>query len=98
MPVQLVLLGTRRANSDDDYRAYASVAGPLLVGAGGVWNSQWDRIGDLAGNGPEQVRVMDFPDEATVQAVFASDEYQRVIPLRDKAFDELRIFVAAAPS
>lgn len=95
MTVQLILLGSRRPDSDADYQSYVSVAGPLLVGAGGVWNSQFDRVDDLVGEGPEQVRVMDFADEDSVRAVFASPEYQQVIPHRDKAFAELRIIIAA---
>ena len=98
MTAQLILLGTRRPDSDGDYKAYVSVAGPLLVGAGGTWNSQYDRVSDLAGDGPEQVRVMDFPDEDAIQAVFASPEYQKVIPHRDKAFEQLRIMIATPTS
>jgi uncharacterized protein (DUF1330 family) len=94
MTVQLILLGSRRPDSDDDYNAYASVAGPLLAEAGGVWNSQYDRVSDLAGDGPEQVRVMDFPDEDTIRAIFASPEYQKVIPHRERAFEQLQIIVA----
>ena len=37
---------------------------------------------------------MDFPDEDTIRALFGSAEYRQVIPLRDKAFEELRIIVA----
>jgi uncharacterized protein (DUF1330 family) len=98
MTVQLILLGTRRPNTDEDYQAYASVAGPLLVGAGGVWNGQYDRVADLGGDGPEQVRVMDFADEGTIQAVFASPEYQKVIAHRDQAFEQLRIIIAGPPA
>jgi uncharacterized protein (DUF1330 family) len=98
MTAQLILLGTRRPDTDDDYKAYASVAGPLLVGAGGVWNGQFDRVSDLVGGAPEQVRVMDFPDEETIQAVFASAEYQNVIHHRDEAFEELRIMIATPTS
>jgi uncharacterized protein (DUF1330 family) len=98
MTTQLILLGSRRPDSDDDYKAYASVAGPILVGAGGIWNSQYDRVSNLAGDGPEQVRVMDLPDEDTIRAVFASPEYQSVIPHRDRAFEQLRIIVATPTS
>lgn len=94
MTTQLILLGTRRPDTDDDFKAYVSVAGPLFAAAGGTWNGQFDRVDDLAGEGPDQVRIMDFPDEDTIRALFGSAEYRQVIPLRDKAFEELRIIVA----
>lgn len=97
MTAQLILLGTRRPGTDDDYQAYASVAGPMFVAAGATWNSQFDRADDLTGQGPHEVRIMDFPDEATIRNLFASDEYQQVIPQRDRAFEDLTIMIASVP-
>ncbi|MCP3975493.1 MAG: DUF1330 domain-containing protein [bacterium] len=86
--VQPIVVGTRRPDSDSDYNAYVGIAGKLLFGAGGTINAQYDRLGQLAGDGgPEQVLVMDFPDEETVRGVFDSPEYQLGIPHRDAAFD-----------
>jgi uncharacterized protein (DUF1330 family) len=96
MTVQLIQLATRRPDSDADFKAYASVAGPMLVAVGGVWNSDYNRVADLAGEGFAQIRVMDFPDAECIETVFASPEYQELIPFRDKAFDDLRIIIAGS--
>ena len=97
MTAQLIVLGTRRPNSDSDYQAYVSVAGPLLFGAGGAVNGQYDRTAQLAGTeGPQQVLVMDFPDEETIQGVFNSLEYAAAIPHRDAAFEQISVIVASS--
>lgn len=98
MTVQLIVLATRRPNSDEDYDAYLSVAGPLMMAAGGVFAATYGKLDDVVGlNGVEQTIIVDFPDEAAVRSLFDSPEYQAVAPLRDKAFDQLNMILAAAP-
>ena len=98
MTVQLIILGTRRPNSDDDYAAYATVAGPLMSAAGGTFTGRFGRIADLVGeSGPQQVAIMEFPNEKAVRTAFESPEYQAVAPQHDKAFEKLNIILAAAP-
>ena len=92
---QLIVLGTRRPDSDDAYGAYLGVAGPLLFGAGGTVTGQYASTEQLAGtDGPEVMLVMDFPDEASIRRVFDSSEYAAAIPDRDAAFESIDILVA----
>ena len=98
MTVQIIITGTRRSNSDDDYAAYATVAGPLMTAAGGTFTGRFGRMADLVGeSGPQQVAIMEFPNEEAVRNAFESPEYQAVVPQRDKAFEKLNIILAAAP-
>jgi len=98
MTVQLIIMGTRHPDSDDDYAAYGSVAVPIMMAAGGTFTGQYVHIDDLAGDdGPQVVGVMEFEDESAVRGAFASPEYQAVIPHRDKAFERLNMILAAAP-
>jgi hypothetical protein len=61
MTVQLIIMGTRRPDSDDDYAAYGSVAVPIMVAAGGTFTGQYGRIDDLVGDdGPQVVGIMEF--------------------------------------
>lgn len=97
MTVQLVVLGIRRPNTDDRLGAYGSVAGPLLMKAGGTPVGKWSRIGSIAGDDhPVEVTVFEFADEETVRAVFDSPEYQAVVEDRDAAYERLDIFLASA--
>ena len=83
MTVQLIIMGTRRPDSDDDYAAYATVAVPIMVEAGGTFTGQYGRIDDLVGDdGPHVVGIMEFADEAAVRAAIKGPEYQAVVPHR----------------
>lgn len=98
MTVQLIILGTRRPDSDDDYAAYGSVAVPIMMQAGGTFTGQFASIDQLAGdNGPQVVGIMEFEDETAVRTAIASPEYQAVVPHRDKAFERFDLILAAAP-
>ena len=98
MTVQLIILGTRRPDSDNDYAAYGSVAVPIMMEAGGTFTAQFVRIDNLAGDdGPEVVAIMEFDDESAVRAAIASPEYQAVVHYRDKAFERFNLILAAAP-
>jgi len=98
MTVQLIIMATRRPDSDDDYAAYAEVAVPILVDAGGTFTGRFGRIDDLVGDdGPEAVAIMEFEDEAAVRSALTSPGYQAVVPYRDKAFERFNVILAAAP-
>ena len=98
MTVQLIIMATRRPDSDEHYEAYASVAVPIMVAAGGSFAGRYGRIEDFAGDGcPEQVGIMEFADEAAVRAAVTSPEYQAVVPQRDKAFERFNLILTAAP-
>jgi uncharacterized protein (DUF1330 family) len=98
MTVQLIIMATRRPDSDDDYAAYSEVAVPIMVAAGGTFTGRYGRIEDMAGeDGPEAVAIMEFDDAAAVRAAITSPEYEAVVPHRDKAFERFSIILAAAP-
>ncbi len=98
MTVQLIITGIRRPDSDDDYAAYSGVALSLLTAAGGTLTGRYGHIDDLVGeDAPQAVVIMEFADDAAVRAVFNSSEYQAVVPQREKAFERLNVFLAAAP-
>jgi uncharacterized protein (DUF1330 family) len=98
MTVQLIIMATRRPDSDDDYAAYANVAVPIMIDAGGTFTARYARIDELAGSdGPQAVAIMEFTDEAAVRTAIAGPEYQATITDRDKAFERFNLILAAAP-
>ena len=98
MTAQIIIMATRRPDSDDDYAAYASVAVPIMVAAGGAFTGQYGRIDNLVGDdGPQVVGIMEFADEVAVRAAFASPEYQATVTHRDRAFERFNVILAAAP-
>ena len=99
MTVQIIIMATRRPDSDNAYAAYANVAVPIMVAAGGAFTGQYGRIDDLVGNdGPQAVGIMEFADEAAVRSAFASPEYQATVTHRDRAFERFNVILAAAPA
>jgi len=99
MTTHLFVLGTRRPDSDEAYQAYVGAAGPLLFGAGGVINGQYQTTTQVVGDGgPQNILIMDFPDEDAIRRVFDSAEYANAIPDRDAAFEQITVVVAAAAS
>ena len=82
MTVQIIIMGTRRPDSDYDYAAYATTALPIMVAAGGNFTGQYGRIDDLAcDDGPQVVGIMEFADEAAVRSAFKSPEYQAAMTI-----------------
>jgi uncharacterized protein (DUF1330 family) len=75
-------------------QAYLQGVMPLLLGAGGQLVKRL-KVGAVVNGRPSgMVLVMDFPDEDTVTALFASDDYQALVPVRDQGFFEMNILIA----
>jgi uncharacterized protein (DUF1330 family) len=66
---------------------------PLLSGAGGelVKRLKVDEI--IHGNPAGMVLVMDFESADAVTALFNSDDYAALVPVRDRGFKEMNILV-----
>ena len=48
-------------------------------------------IGELE---PNLVSIMEFPSKQAVDAVFKSEEYQKLLPYREKAFLKVEAFLS----
>ena len=48
-------------------------------------------IGDL---NMEMVAIVEFPGQQAFDAVFKSEEYAKLIPLRDRGFNQLNAFIS----
>lgn len=76
---------------------YMQRAIPLLINGGGeiVCRVKVDRavIGDSKYNA---CLVMDFPSASAVEAVFKSEAYAEIIPLREAGFKSMDIVIASS--
>lgn len=43
---------------------------------------------------PDFIMVVEFPDQQALQKLFTSEEYQKLVPYREKAFTELKVFLS----
>ncbi|MGB0553908.1 MAG: DUF1330 domain-containing protein [Alphaproteobacteria bacterium] len=73
-------------------KEYAAIAGPTVAAAGGDFVSAGEVADALAGqHGYDKAIVIKFPDKATAQAWYNSDEYQAAVPIRKQAMDAVFI-------
>ena len=92
--VTLVVTATPRPDEMESVQGYLQGVLPLLIGAGGKLLKRLKVNEVLHGNGSGMVLVMEFDSEEAVTAMFESDEYAALIPIRDQGFAEMNILLA----
>lgn len=92
-PCTLIVNAVPNPEHMDDMRAYLQQSGPLVNGLGGSPPKRMKVTETINGDVPALVLFMDFPDRDAVQAVFASDAYRSLIPIRDRGFLRMDIFI-----
>ena len=83
------VLASLRVNSKNPsaFVEYLNSAMPLIAAAGGQVAKRIDLGEQLIGDGGcSLVLLVDYPNREAVDAVFSSQEYQELIPVRDRAF------------
>ena len=79
-----------------DMKTYMEKANPLLAKLGGGDAKRMKVSEVVNGNATAIVMVMDFPSKEALSAFFASEEYQALIPGRDRGFKSINIWIAEA--
>jgi uncharacterized protein (DUF1330 family) len=93
-PVTMFVVGTLNPNASDALEAYQKSVLPLFRQAGGTPVGKHRVIGQLVGaRSATVITQMEFPSEETVRGVFESPVYREAIPNRDRAFQELNVYV-----
>ena len=95
MADKTTLVVTAVPNRDEmgSVQEYLQGVMPLLSGAGGelVKRLRVDEV--IHGNPAGMVLVMDFESADAVTALFNSDDYAALVPVRDRGFKEMNILV-----
>ena len=90
----LIVLSTPRDGGGHALGRYVERVMPMLITAGGQAVKRVGVRDVIAGRADVGfVIVMDFKDAATIRALFDSDEYQALIPLRDQGFAAMDIYI-----
>lgn len=80
----------------ESMQAYLNGVFPLLMGAGGELVKRVKVQSALTGKPPHGVvMVMDFPDRAKAEAMFASEDYLALLPSRERGFASIDICFAS---
>jgi len=89
----LVVTATPNPNEMESVQSYLQGVMPLLTGAGGQLVKRLKVENQIHGNSNGMVLVMDFDSDDAVTGLFESDEYAKLVPVRDKGFKEMNIMV-----
>ncbi len=88
----LIVTATPADGQGEAMGRYLQAVQPLLVAAGGTLVKRLRVTNTIAGSaGTQLVLVMDFEQAEAIGAVFASDDYQALLPDRDKGFSNIEI-------
>ena len=89
----LIVTAIPNPNEMASVQEYLQRVLPLLMGAGGklVKRLKVDKVMD--GNPSGMVLVMDFDSAEAVAALFESDDYAALLPVRDQGFAEMNILL-----
>ena len=89
----LIVTATPNPNEMASVQNYLQGVMPLLMGAGGklVKRLMVDKV--ILGNPSGMVLVMDFDSAEAITAMFDSDDYAALVPVRDRGFAEMNILM-----
>lgn len=90
----LVVVSTATEGADAALLEYVERVVPMFVAAGAVPVKRLHVTDMIAGESdPSFVFVADFEDADTIRAVFESEAYEALVPLRDAGFDTIDIMI-----
>jgi uncharacterized protein (DUF1330 family) len=93
--VNLIIVATINSNGKEELLHYLEKVGDLYkkVKAKPVNKFKITKplIGDYT---PSLVSTMEFPNMASLNEVFESDAYKKIIPYREKAFSKLEAYIS----
>lgn len=89
----LLVTAVPNTNEMTSVQEYLQGVMPLFTGAGGqlVKRLKIDKV--INGNPTGMALVMDFDSPEAITALFDSDEYAALVPVRDRGFTEMNILV-----
>ena len=93
--VNLIIVATVNPNGKEELSHYLEKVGSLykIAKAKPVNKFKVTKllIGDYT---PSLVSIMEFPNMASLNEVFESDAYKKLIPYREKAFSKLEAYIS----
>ena len=77
-----------KLKNGEKFQAYAAQTKAIFADYGAELITRGKAMGSIAGDvSHDAVAVMKFPDMQKLEAAFATDAYQAIVPLRDEAAD-----------
>jgi len=89
----LVVTATPNPEEIESVQSYLQGVLPLLSGAGGQLVKRLKVENLIYGKPNGMVLVMDFDSEEAITGLFESEDYAKLLPVRDKGFKEMNIML-----
>jgi len=96
-PCIVILEGTFREGGPDtpEFAEYSRRSAANGEASGGKLLGKYKVMGNIGqGPTPHAIFVVEYPSRKSAEQAFANSEYQAIIPLRDIAFQEVRILLS----
>ena len=75
------IIGRIDVHDLDEYKKYASQTVALAEEHGGRFLVKGGEMTQVEGSGPDRHVVIEFPDRATAETFYNSDDYQKILPI-----------------
>lgn len=96
MSVKVIALVTINDDQPMALATYLAATGPLLEAVGAKIIQRFSVQEAVVGRKPAQsVMIVEYPNRQAVDAVFGSQIYQDIVPIRDTAFSTYNVSVAS---
>lgn len=91
-----MIIETLRIIDEDIYSEYRTRAREIILSFGGKYLASSDKIRTVGGGwNPEKIIIIEFPDMKTFDECFQSDQYKKIVPLREKSVEGKSVAVEA---
>jgi uncharacterized protein (DUF1330 family) len=91
----MIVSGIINVNEKEAYTSYVESTGPIFKKSGSNPIAKYPISQVLFGNDEiEFLAIMEFPNLETIQGVFNSEAYKKLLPIREKAFKKLNIYMS----
>lgn len=91
----IIIMGFINPQEQEAFEFYKTEINKQYEQVGAVVTDRYPVLQVLAGEEkPDFVMVVEFPSPQALQQVFASTEYQKLVPYREKGFSKLNVFLS----
>lgn len=93
--VIMIVTAQINPNEKEALDEYLKKSGSIFKNAGGEPVHKYKIAGQIVGNNSmDLVSIMEFPSHDALKDVFEGDEYQKLLPLREKGFLKLEVYLS----
>jgi uncharacterized protein (DUF1330 family) len=95
LKIILIIIGFINPQEQSSFEYYASNMRQQYEAVGAVIIDKYPiQYSVFGGEKPDFIMMVEFPNQAAFEKLFAGDEYKKLVPFREKGFNKLNVFVS----